>query len=1088
MSMKRKNAGASGPEAKRPRSDDEEADLSQTPDFIYQPTMGSEAESGIIEQVRLKNFMCHDYLEFTFGPHVNFVVGRNGSGKSAVLTALVVGLGGKASATSRGSAVKGFIKFHKQMAEVTVKLRNRGPDAYKHGEYGDTISVERRFNTDGSSQYKIRSYDGRIISNKREELTHILDQFNIQVENPVAVLNQETSRNFLHNSNPNQKYKFFLKATQLEQMKLDYTYANEQKDITLDIISNKEKMLPELEREVEDWEQKFRAICSLDDLKLKVDQLRNEVAWALVHAKEKDLEPIVKELRMQEARMPKFEQRCLESQEKVDASKRRSKEIQDELKKLADDAKKLQPIHEQTKKELNDARKRYRSTQLDYKRVDNDLKTCLKDKKQLLEKIAELRKMTQSDGKLIQRQLHIDKLEDELNQNHAQMKVSEHYLQQLRSALNQLKEQSYTLKLEEQEQQSIVSETRRKIGELESTRSNELRRFGKWCPDLLQKIDDAHQRGRFRLKPKGPLGSLIHLRDSNWALAIECSLGGQIKAFCCDNMDDSKVLQGLMSQLNIPKNQIPSILVSRFLGRRHDVSQHAAQTDKYPTVLDMLEIEDSVVANCLIDQRGIESIILIADDEEAKVVMDKHPPLNVREAYIPTGDQLYCLPTFRYYSTDMKQPQFLKVNVEEEIRGAQNELHMAEVRLKDVQQRKLTLESNFRCQQAEERKSNGQIMKIRESINNLTFEINELKNIEEPTPGDVVTLEEEVQKYNQQIDDLEQQIHAKKQIMNQAKEDFDQASETATKIDAEIKSIADLSDPVRDELAQCEDTVDTAEREKRHYDTKKKEQEKKIKDIRTRLDKGRECLAKDIMMAEEICPRINTRRTAQNLESEINQIQKRILSEEKNRGSKEEITQKYDEKKKGFVKIKKEVKQFNNFVKNLKAVMKHRQKQYEEFRRMIAMRARYFFIMMLSNRNYNGHIKFDHDKGHLALSVQPTLTNGEGSRDMRALSGGERSFATVCFLLALWDAMESPFRCLDEFDVYMDMVNRRISMDMMMTAAKEQRGRQFIFLTPQDTSHLKLGSDVCVYRMSDPERGQGRIITNQDNDDEMDMQ
>lgn len=50
---------------------------------------------------------------------------------------------------------------------------------------------------------------------------------------------------------------------------------------------------------------------------------------------------------------------------------------------------------------------------------------------------------------------------------------------------------------------------------------------------------------------------------------------------------------------------------------------------------------------------------------------------------------------------------------------------------------------------------------------------------------------------------------------------------------------------------------------------------------------------------------------------------------------------------------------------------------------------------------------------------------GQGSKadlsDMRSLSGGERSFSTVCFVLSLWAITEAPFRCLDEFDVYMVM-------------------------------------------------------------------
>lgn len=75
-------------------------------------------------------------------------------------------------------------------------------------------------------------------------------------------------------------------------------------------------------------------------------------------------------------------------------------------------------------------------------------------------------------------------------------------------------------------------------------------------------------------------------------------------------------------------------------------------------------------------------------------------------------------------------------------------------------------------------------------------------------------------------------------------------------------------------------------------------------------------------------------------------------------------------------------------------------------------------------------MKFDSDEKSLILMVAPPGREGTSQEptakrsraagtDIRSLSGGERSFATVCFILSLWDAIESPFRVLDEFDVFM---------------------------------------------------------------------
>lgn len=42
-----------------------------------------------------------------------------------------------------------------------------------------------------------------------------------------------------------------------------------------------------LEKEVLQWEQKFKSLTAVDDLKDKIQRLRNELAWSLVIQKEK---------------------------------------------------------------------------------------------------------------------------------------------------------------------------------------------------------------------------------------------------------------------------------------------------------------------------------------------------------------------------------------------------------------------------------------------------------------------------------------------------------------------------------------------------------------------------------------------------------------------------------------------------------------------------------------------------------------------------------------------------------------------------------------------------------------------------------
>lgn len=56
-------------------------------------------------------------------------------------------------------------------------------------------------------------------------------------------------------------------------------------------------------------------------------------------------------------------------------------------------------------------------------------------------------------------------------------------------------------------------------------------------------------------------------------------------------------------------------------------------------------------------------------------------------------------------------------------------------------------------------------------------------------------------------------------------------------------------------------------------------------------------------------------------------------------------------------------------------------------------------------------VRFDFEKNTLSLTYQKDYTDGNSQcSDIKQLSGGERSFATLALLLALGKSHECPFR------------------------------------------------------------------------------
>lgn len=189
---------------------------------------------------------------------------------------------------------------------LSVKIKNGGDSAYQQEVYGDAIIVERHFSRSGGSNFKLKSSNGRLISTRKGDLEEICDYFALQIDNPMNVLTQDMARQFLNNSTPYDKYKFFMKGTQLEHLDGDYLIVEQNLDtIDQDIWKKQEDL-----KVFEDRAQKAKNLLELserqDTLRDRIRRLSDMMAWVQVEE--------------QEQRLAVFDRKLSRTDEKIAAS------------------------------------------------------------------------------------------------------------------------------------------------------------------------------------------------------------------------------------------------------------------------------------------------------------------------------------------------------------------------------------------------------------------------------------------------------------------------------------------------------------------------------------------------------------------------------------------------------------------------------------------------------------------------------------------------------------------------------------------------------------------------------------------------
>ncbi|XP_063493076.1 structural maintenance of chromosomes protein 5 isoform X12 [Symphalangus syndactylus] len=127
MATPSKKRSTSSPQASKralPRDPSSEVPSKRKNSALQLPVLQSSGPfvEGSIVRISMENFLTYDICEVSPGPHLNMIVGANGTGKSSIVCAICLGLAGKPAFMGRADKVGFFVKRGCSRGMVEIEL------------------------------------------------------------------------------------------------------------------------------------------------------------------------------------------------------------------------------------------------------------------------------------------------------------------------------------------------------------------------------------------------------------------------------------------------------------------------------------------------------------------------------------------------------------------------------------------------------------------------------------------------------------------------------------------------------------------------------------------------------------------------------------------------------------------------------------------------------------------------------------------------------------------------------------------------------------------------------------------------------
>ena len=505
-----------------------------------------------------------------------------------------------------------------------------------------------------------------------------------------------------------------------------------------------------------------------------------------------------------------------------------------------------------------------------------------------------------------------------------------------------------------------------------------------------------------------------------------------------DNGDRNK-LDSMVRKINVKRK--PTIYKRPKDPRVYDVRhQRVPQSESLKTLLDLVRCDDPSVCNLLIDVRSIETCLFLEHDQATELFSDPGKvPKNAKAAVTPgyfkfiprTARQSYAsyfmgdfdkhVSLLRLKSND-EMAKLEETDIDDKIRSLQTEMRRLEKSLartlklvqdSEEEVRIITGESTARKKDCTQKQT--EMDQIRRSLRIPE----DLNRAEENAQREWEAAKANTSKANGERQRAEETLKAKrlswqKLSMAEKKCSMRVPRKEVEILESEVKEL-------RKRKEDIESHILTLERKRKIKVEKKAEDSSKLAESVSNLDENLELppdfanmsLKQVNSQLREIFKTCEDNETAKKNDNEVRELERRIG---KSRAGVEELKGERDD---------------------YEMLRKVRRNIWND---VYSSTCRMFRLGMIDLTA----------KTNLRLTSLVLDENFElviNKKSPEALSGGEKSKAMACFIMALWCVQDCPFRCLDEWDVGLDD-EARPAIEKLLLGFGMRSSYQHIFISP----------------------------------------